>query len=214
MSTLTTNGHTDQVRSDAVVLERVSVGVIDVTVDGITPLITHKWSNKAKKMMRDKQTGKAKKASQRDPKVIAEEIEGATYRLPDGRPGVPAVAIKSAMVGAARLYDNVSMTELRRMLFVRGEGPEQLIPIEYEEMIEREDVVRISMGTSDLRYRPQFNGWSLTFTIEFAERIDGDSILNLLMAAGQFEGIGEWRPSSPKSATGTYGRFEVRGVAG
>ena len=30
-----------------------------------------------------------------------------------------------------------------------------------------------------------------------------------LVEAGGFGGIGEWRPSAPKSLTGTYGRFTV-----
>jgi len=41
-----------------------------------------------------------------------------------------------------------------------------------------------------------------------AGQFDEGSILALADAAG-VGGIGEWRPTSPKSATGSYGTFEV-----
>ena len=36
-----------------------------------------------------------------------------------------------------------------------------------------------------------------------------EQVINLCDLAGQTEGVGEWRPSSPKSATGVYGRWSV-----
>ena len=41
-------------------------------------------------------------------------------------------------------------------------------------------------------------------------QFDLDSIMSLVDAAG-IGGVGEWRPTSPKSATGTFGTFEVIG---
>jgi hypothetical protein len=36
-----------------------------------------------------------------------------------------------------------------------------------------------------------------------------EQVLSLLELAGQCEGICEWRPSSPESATGHHGQFRV-----
>ena len=38
--------------------------------------------------------------------------------------------------------------------------------------------------------------------------IDEASVIALVDAAGM-GGVGEWRPSAPKSATGSYGQFRV-----
>ena len=40
--------------------------------------------------------------------------------------------------------------------------------------------------------------------------IDADSVVALVDAGGRL-GVGDWRPSSPKSATGIYGQYKVEG---
>jgi hypothetical protein len=104
---------------------------------GTTPLITHAWSEKAKQEMRDKQTGKAKpKKDAKDPEA---DFQASKYRLPDGREAFPAVAFKAAIVNAARLFEGITMTELRQTVYVHGEGPNLLVPIQ----VERNDDVGI-----------------------------------------------------------------------
>jgi hypothetical protein len=205
MSTATTNGATAD--SPAIRLEPIGVNTFKIPVRGLSPLIMHAWSEKALNMMREKQSGNRSR-KKLEPKVPADEAEAATYRLPDGRPGMPATAFKSAIVGASRLFDGLTLVETKQLLFVEGEGADQLVAIEGESYI-REDTPRIGMGTTDLRYRPCFPEWSTELKVTFVpQRIDLESILNLVNAAG-LGGIGEWRPSAPKSLTGTFGRFEV-----
>jgi hypothetical protein len=73
----------------------------------------------------------------------------------------------------------------------------------------REDTPRNSNGSADLRYRYEFRNWHARPEISYlAGLIDQDSILALLDAAGR-GGLGEWRPSAPKSLTGIYGQFRV-----
>lgn len=188
-------------------LELIQRQEMDVPIEGISPLIIHKWSEKAKRMMREKQSGSAARA-RHDPKVADEEAEAALYRLPDGRPGLPATAFKAAIVGAVRLFQGVTMTAVKSALFVQGEGPEQLVPIEGP-MAVREDTPRVAGGVADLRYRYAFFPWTTTLRVEYlATLIDSASVVALVDAAGN-GGVGDWRPSAPKSATGTFGRFYV-----
>ena len=64
-------------------------------------------------------------------------------------------------------------------------------------------------GVADLRYRYSFFPWSADLRIRFLPSVlTQDSVLALLDAAG-YGGVGDWRPSAPKSATGTFGQFEV-----
>jgi hypothetical protein len=188
-------------------LEVVQREVIDVEIIGVSPLIPHKWSEKSLRMMRESQSG-SKARKKHDPKVPVDEAEGALYRLADGRPAMPATAFKAAMVGAARLFQGVTMTALKAAVFVHGEGSDQLVPIEGE-MTLREDTPRNATGVADLRYRYAFWPWQTTLQIEYlTAMVDKDSVVALVDAAGN-GGVGDWRPSAPKSLTGTFGRFRV-----
>ncbi len=194
----------------ALKLERIGVRRIEVPIQGVTPLIAHAWSEKARAMLLAPSGQPRKKKEARDPDG---DFNAARYILPGDRDGFPAVAFKAAMVGAARLFDGVTMTALKQWLFVNGEGPQQLVPIEGVRS-RREDMVRVGMGSADIRWRPQYDDWSATLLIDFvATAIAPESVLALVDAAG-IGGVGEWRPSSPKGATGSYGRFRVADVAG
>lgn len=190
----------------AVRLDRLSRAVAVVTVKGTAPLIMHRFDEKAKRMMLDAQQSKAKpKKAAKDPDA---DYQASMYRLPDGGYGMPAVAFKAATVGAARFFDKkaVNMTMLRNALFFLGEGPEQLVPIEGAPEM-REDVVRVGMGTADLRYRAMFREWTATLTIVYLPTAISQESVIALVDAGGMSGVGEWRPG--KAATGSYGTYEV-----
>ena len=71
----------------------------------------------------------------------------------------------------------------------------------------RTDMVRVGMGSADIRYRPEYLNWSAVLTIEFNEGVISlDQIHQLVMAAGYGCGIGEMRPEKTKF---NYGRFEL-----
>jgi hypothetical protein len=192
-------------------LRRLSQAEVSIAIEGVTPVIPHRWSEKSLRLMRDKQFSVAGGARQRkEPKNPEEEAEQSCYWL-DARhtkPGMPAVAFKAAMVGACRFFEEPSMTLAKLLFYVVGEGPDQLIPIEGD-MTMREDTPRNSGGTVDLRYRYQIWPWSASLTVRYlANQIDAASVANLVDAAGKL-GVGDWRPSAPKSSTGTYGQWRV-----
>lgn len=202
-------------KSGAVQLDRIKDESVTIPIVGLTPVIPHQWAEKAKRLMRDKQYGTQVKQGRREPKDPEEDAEAAMYRLPDGRPGLPATAFKGAMVAACRFFQGLPMTEGRLMLYVKGEGPDQLVPLEGTEQI-REDMPRNATGVVDLRYRTALlagvegiEPWRANVTIVFPPSlITVDSVVVLLDAAGRV-GIGDWRPGSPKSNTGTFGTFRI-----
>ena len=70
----------------------------------------------------------------------------------------------------------------------------------------REDMVRIGMGTADVRYRPEFKEWRVKLPIRYNEdAISLDQIVNLFNLGGFGVGIGEWRPEK----RGVHGMFHV-----
>ncbi len=123
---------------------------------------------------------------------------------------MPATAFKSAIADAARHFDGVAIVTVKQSIFVSGEGPDQLIPIEGE-ITMREDMPRNATGVADLRYRNQIYPWRAELEIEYlASALTVDAILALVDAAGN-GGVGDWRPSAPKSKSGTFGRWQVTG---
>lgn len=210
-----TNGVTPSDRpAGTVVIQAPKVQWIKVPIVGMTPLITHAWSEKAKNQMRDAQMKKAK--GPREAKNPEEEYQAAFYVADDGWYGVPAAGFKAACVGACRFVEGLPMTHARRLLFIEGDGRStrqnnvELVRIEGKPH-RREDFVRLDNGSADIRYRPEFPQWSAVLTVRFdAQVISQDQVVNLIERAGYSEGVCEWRPSSPNADTGTFGTWRVK----
>ena len=73
--------------------------------------------------------------------------------------------------------------------------PQEFIEINYKEIVMREDYVRIAHGGTDVRFRPQFNDWSMTFKIEYNENgaYSLEQIINFINLGGFSCGLGEMR---------------------
>jgi hypothetical protein len=185
--------------------------IVTVRLVGTSPLIEHRWDEKAKEMMRQKQqTGKKTKDRQlRDPD---EEGEAAMYRTADGKPGVLAVAIKAAVIEAAHQDLGIPKTLVRKALFIRPMGREVILEIEPSsgsgkvDYVIEEDMVRVGQGSADLRYRPYFYDWAVTTEWEIdADLLKDEDLLTLVDRAGFGVGIHEWRPEKG----GEFGRFQI-----
>jgi hypothetical protein len=191
-------------------LTRLSEQELEIPIVGTAPVIPHKWSEKSIRMMPghpEKEKVKTKKED-RDPET---EADACLYKLKGNRLAIPATAFKAAMVGACRFFEKPSMVEAKQMFFVVGEVDEsgdQLVPITGEKTL-REDTPRNSNGNADLRYRYAIKNWTATLNVRFVpEIISPESIVSLVDAAGR-GGVGDWRPSAPKSYTGTFGTWRV-----
>src|SRR6266571_5133940 len=198
-------------------LVRLNRVPVNIWIIGTAPLI-HKWSEKALKQMREStgvSGGPRTKKGIRDPE---EEAESAVYKFRENEPiasgniGFPASGFKSAVAGGCRFFDNLTLVETKQLIFIEGEivDSDQLVHIFYRgEPKFREDAVRIQGGSNDLRYRYQFFPWWACLTIQFTPTsISLDSIAALVDAGG-LGGVGEWRPSAPKSLSGTFGTFRL-----
>lgn len=165
-------------------------------------LIVHNWSEKAKKMMLDKQMGVAvKKREAKDPD---EDYESSKYYNDDGAECFPAGGFKAAIVGACRMMENLKMTKIKQAIIVEG----TLVPIIGKSYM-REDMVRLETGVADIRHRAAYAKWKAILPVRFVVNvISEDQLYNLVNFAG-FGGIGEWRASAPNTSSGDYGRFKV-----
>ena len=191
--------------SNLVVLEPIQQTVMTVRIEGISPFIQHRWAEKSLQMLRDKHAGvRVKNREVRDPE---QEFKDASYKLDDGRYGFPAGGIKACLIGAAHKDIGLEKTLLRKSLFIRPDDKRNnLIALETDDPIMREDIVRVGAGSTDLRYRPEFAEWAMVLTLEYdSKALTQEAILNLIDRAGFGVGLGEWRPEKG----GEYGRFHL-----
>lgn len=171
-----------------------------ITLQGDSPLIVHAWDEKAKQQILDKQMKKARGAKEaKDPNAT---YEACFYRTPDGAYGFPAVAFKAAAVDACSHVSDITKVAARGAFHIQGET----LPLTYESITRRSDMVRIAMGTADVRIRPQFNDWGVVFTIRYnANVLSLEQLATLFNTAGFAVGVGEWRPEK----NGSNGMFHV-----
>lgn len=197
-------------------LPPLNLEIIEVTLIGDTPLISHAWSEKAKREMLGKQMKVAKPAKEaKDPH---EDFQQSLYRIEGGGYGFPSVAFKAAAVTACTSVAGITKVAARQAFHVVGEQSAvrgafngalmrmDLVRIRGAEPEMREDMVRIAMGTADIRYRGQFWPWYATVRVRFnANVLSAAQIVNLFNTAGFGVGIGEWRPEKD----GQFGMFHV-----
>jgi hypothetical protein len=187
-------------------IDKLAEETIRVPIIGTSPLIIHRFSEKAKRQMLDAMQGRKTPKTVKDPQA---EYEAAAYKFEDGGYGFPVIGFKAATISAARFYGkDVTMAALRQFVFFRGEvgkDGQQLARIKGEPVL-REDVVRVGRGGADLRYRPEFREWSTTLEITYIKSvITQSSVLSLVDAGGLGVGIGEWRPEK----SGDFGTYRI-----
>lgn len=188
-------------------ISRIDTETLRVPIVGTAPLIVHRFGEKAKRQMLDAMQGRKTPKQAKDPEA---EYEAAFYRHDDDGYGFPVIAFKAATVSGARFYGkSISMTALRQFVFFNGElskvAGQKLVRITGTPIM-REDVTRVGMGGTDLRYRPEFTEWSTSVEITYVKSmLTRESVLSLLEAGGMGVGVGEWRPER----RGDFGTFQI-----
>lgn len=205
--------------SVAIVVPAINLKKLKVRVVGTTPLITHRWSEKAKKEMLDTQTGnKTKAKDKRNPiRDFIDSIywltpppteyteQGFTDALVGAKFGFPSIGFKMAAVSAGyRSKITKDKVSTLGAFYVENEYTEiEGVP----EM--REDMVRLNGGSADLRYRGEFKNWSAELNIVYNQDvISTTELVNLLNYGGFVCGVGEWRVEKE----GQFGMFRVEGA--
>ena len=163
-------------------------------------IIQNCFSQKAVEEMLKKQMGFEVK---REPKKPRECIERATIRNMVEAVCIPPIGFKKGMLTAATAAGkSFKKTHLRQQLFIEGNS----IPITYERMVPRMDIVRLGgiARTPDVRFRPMFENWRARLIITYSDALKVESVIDLLTRAGKV-GVGEWRPEKD----GTFGTYKV-----
>lgn len=185
--------------SNVVELKKLRLQRYDIYLMGVSPLIMHAWSHKAKEQMLAKQMKRATTGKQaKDPQ---EDFEQSIYTDSLGLPAFPSVAFKAAAVDAAVAME-FKKTNLRQSFHIEGE----MVAVLGSDPTPREDMVRVGMGTADIRYRAEFKQWGVILPVTLnTGMLSLEQLVNLFDAAGFGIGVGEWRPQRD----GQFGRFKI-----
>jgi hypothetical protein len=192
-----------------VTIPAIAVNVARLTIRGTSPLLVHRFSEKARTEIEEKQTGRAKgkKAFRdkeqefRDSLYIYESKNGKTTY------GIPASGVKHCAVNACSFISDLTKVSARGSFHVIP-GNNGLLPINGEPVMD-ESMVRIGgiRKIATPRYRGRFDDWECTFDVRYNSRvISAEQIANLYENAGFAIGLCEHRPEK----NGSYGMFQVK----
>ena len=187
---------------------------VRVHIKGLSPLIVHAWSEKAKKEMLDSQMKKPKqKKEAKDPEADYKNSLYYVSKKP-AKYGFPVIAFKAATASAWAHVDGFKKGIIRGAYHIVNGVPTpqgDLAVLDFGELRQREDMVRVGMGTADIRYRGEFIDWSTTLVCRLNTRVISPAqLVSIFNVAGFAVGVGEWRPEKD----GQNGMFEVVSVEG
>lgn len=199
-----------------VTIEAPKLRIAKFHVQGIAPLVIHRFSQKIKQQLKTKQiTGKSASSKKtREAQDMAESFEQSRYRSKDGWDGFHAGSVRAALISACRLV-SFKMTLAKLSVFVEADGvdvAEPQIPLIRinGEAIQQEDIARVETGQPYVTVRAAYHDWGATIRIRYDEdQFSLTDVTNLLTRVGLQVGIGEGRPDSKNSAGMGWGLFKI-----
>jgi hypothetical protein len=179
--------------------------LIDITIDGLTPLIFDRFHNALLEGPPQKTTNDGVE------QTPLEQAKSKLHLNKDSKPYVPSTYLLAAIIDAGR-FIKVG----KRQLSTRDEtivtsflsliGTEYLITSREGWRVDARGVVNPSTGGRVMCYRPLFDDWKISFSIDLDEKEAKPSTARELVdRAGRAIGIGVMRPSRK----GPYGQFKV-----
>ena len=216
---------TKKANTEVIEIRPIEIKKVTIRIVGDTPLIMHAWSEKAKRMMLEAQMGIAKGKKKEAKNPVDDFIRSMYWLTPmpeDGtmesfeeaiangaRFGFPVTAFKQAAISAAyRMGWAKDKMSMRGAFFIDSDE-NGMIEIHSDTPEMREDMVKVGMGTADIRYRGEFKNWYADLTISYNAngQFSLENIVNIINAGGYVCGVGEWRPERD----GQNGMFHVVG---
>ena len=218
-------------KSDVVIADRLGVTItapnfktVEIHIKGTAPYVQNAFSKKAREMMREKQAAgpTAAKGKKREAKDFDAAYREAQHRSTQGWPGIPAAAIKNALVDSCVVV-GYHKTKAKKAIFVEADGFDAVegTPLlrlynvgktkKLQNAVPRhvEHMVKLPNGVADIRVRAMFDNWQSKIRIRFdADMFTAADIANLMLRAGMQVGIGEGRADSPSGCGMGWGHFE------
>lgn len=190
--------------------------LLELQIEGDSPLVINRFSAKAMDMMRATQeAGSAAKSKKtREPKDFTALFENAKHVSEDGWEGIHAAAFRNGAISACRAC-GFKMTHAKLAFSVYADGIDRvdgapLVRLTHGTAEQYVAPTRNATGVVDLRCRPMYRQWGAKLRIRYdAGMLSAADVTNLIMRVGLQVGIGEGRPDSKASAGLGFGLFSV-----
>lgn len=171
---------------------------IKVEIEGVSPLIVNRFLEKQISDKIKKRSGELKDLAVEDKLYIA-----------NGRPYIPARYLEASMIEAGKQHKIAGKQKATYSKLIGSSV--SVSPSAIDLQPNKWTPFTISAVNPMTRgrmiiTRPMFESWGLKFTIICEnDDISVDTIEKILSYAGQFVGIGDWRPDKK----GKYGKFRI-----
>lgn len=200
-----------------VVIKPPNMAVATFVLESTAPYLQNRFSSENRdKMIETQKAGSAAKRTRKAkaPKDFERIYKASMHISQDGWHGIPATALRNAMIEACRLTE-FDMVRAKMCLFVVPDGldaenVEPLVKIEGKPRMHLQRV-KIGINSTDIAARAIFDKWSAKVTIEWdADVFSAQDVANLLARAGWQVGIGAGRPLSKTSGGTGKGTFKLK----
>ena len=188
-------------------IQAIDVKSMVIKIEGTTPFISHRFSERQMNQIENKQRKKTKELRERI--SVEQEVGECIHRLENGKVGYPSSAFYGGMRECAPYLTSMDKKLASGAVKMYSVDGNPLVEIKYNKQVTQKDFVKLSTGVADIRYRPRFEGWSCELLVSFnAAQISPQQIITLINLAGFHRGIGDNRPGSPKKP-GSMGMYKV-----
>lgn len=186
---------------------------LNVTIEGTAPLLMHNerladpFDDITKRM---KVVSANRKKGEDDHEELAQlEFEGGLYFDDDAGPYIPGKNLQSMLVYAARRMKLGKEFEAGVRICdevnpLTYTGPRTVAGLYQDRKFRDRRGIGVQ-GKRIFRTRPKFKAWAVTFDVQVtADSVSLEIAQNVLEIAGQYQGLGDYRP--------LFGQFAVKSV--
>lgn len=178
--------------------EHKTMQTIDVTIQGLTPLIVNRFHEDAAE---EATSGTHSRKERLSPEDDARE---RLYQNGHG-PYLPAENVRQSMIVAAgrhKIGRRAATSDTAAAIYI---FPFELL-IDGDWHVDSRAVVIPATKGRILRHRPMFDDWTMSFKMQVdTDLVSASLIQTILNDAGKLVGLGDFRPARK----GPYGRFTV-----
>lgn len=181
---------------------------IQITIEGITPLLLHAFTDADQQAASD---GNRSAAAAADRGTPQEQAERHLYRGVNGDLILPQPNLFSCLIEGGKFFKagKSKITTMRSSLIPACVQIQEIeIPLVSKGgwTVDTRAVRIPSTGGRIQRHRPCFHDWTLTFTVDLdIKELSEKLFREIVDAAGSKIGLGDFRPA----CKGPYGRFKV-----
>jgi hypothetical protein len=193
---------------EAIEVEPLRVGSMQVWLRGITPLICNRLAAKARRelLLPNGRKSKAQREQSLKHDPVAEYRDSMNVRSGVGPTRIvfPAPAVKGSMATAALETKGTNKTQVGRLIWVKDYSVDVYgVPELFMSVVRSADMNK----TPDIRTRAILREWCMPATIQFVKpQMSEQAIMQLLSNGGIIVGVGDFRQEKGK---GNFGQYSV-----